>query len=309
MEQKLIQLAIEYGSDAAWLLPVFSYPEWVAMREKGLLPPQTDYIRPDAETELPGANALLLLLKRYEALEDGYVSGYYLASQQCYEAARALTFRLRADGVPAAVARVPLKETVLKAGLGVKLKNGLTAIAPYGTRFALEALFLTLERAPVLNTAIPPGKETACRHCGRCETACPTGAVDTAGFRWQKCLRAYMENEPMPQWVMERITVLLGCERCQAACPVNAGQKTRRMTEAERAAFAPERLLCGEQKEALALIGKNQKKNGKLMAQAACAAANNGRKDLLPLLEALEKTELTPIQKTAVNYALSVLKN
>lgn len=306
MGNGLIQTAIQYGSDAAWLLPVFSYADWLRDRENGLLAPQADYIRSDPREDLPGANALLLLLKRYAPLREEIVSGYYIASQQSYESARALIGHCRTLGIPAAMARVPLKEAAEAAGLGTRLRNGLLAIAPYGTRFALQGILLTLREAPALPSDTPG--RMPCTDCGKCEAACPSGAIDGEGFRWQRCLRAHMENEPMPAEVMTELVTLLGCERCQAVCPVNRDISAREMTEEEAYAFDLARLLNGEQKEALALIGKNQKKNGKLIAQAACAAANRGREDLLPLLKALSSKTLTPIEKSSVNYALSVLK-
>ena len=89
----------------------------------------------------------------------------------------------------------------------------------------------------------------------------------------------------MPEWVMERMTCLLGCEVCQNVCPLNHFMKPRPMTPAEQEAFAFEKLLAGDVKPALEIIGKNMKKGGKLTAQAAVLAANQNRTDLLPLLE------------------------
>ena len=306
MEQELIQTALRYGSDAAWLLPVFSYADWLRERAQGLLAPQTEYIRSDPAEDLPGANALLLLLKSYAPFTEETVSGYYLASQQSYEAARALIADLKTRGIPAAMARVPLKESAQAFGIGVMLRNGLLAVPSYGTRFALQGVLLRLETAP--EPPRIPVADDPCLNCGLCEKACPTGAVAEDGMHWQKCLRAYMENEPMPEEVMAKLVTLLGCERCQAACPVNRNIAARDMTAEEAYAFSYERLIAGEQREALALIGKNQKKHGKLAAQAMCAAANRGRQDLLPLLLSLPENELSPIQKSSRNYALSVLK-
>ena len=80
------------------------------------------------------------------------------------------------------------------------------------------------------------------------------------------------------------------------------------MTESEQAAFDLERLLSGEQKPALALIGKNMKKGGKLIAQAAVLAAHQGREDLLPLMEAQADKADGPLKDT-LTWAIFHLKN
>ena len=110
----------------------------------------------------------------------------------------------------------------------------------------------------------------------------------------------------MPPWVMERMTTLLGCEMCQDACPLNHFIRPRPMTDEEKAAFDLERLLSADLKPALSLIGKNMKKGGKLIAQAAVLAANQKRTDLLPLLEAQAQKADGPLKETLL-WAISKL--
>ena len=112
----------------------------------------------------------------------------------------------------------------------------------------------------------------------------------------------------MPPWVMERMTTLLGCEMCQDACPLNHFIRPRPMTEEEKGAFALEKLIAGDLKPALALIGKNMKKGGKLTAQAAVLAANQNRADLLPLLTAQAQKADGPLKETLL-WAICHLKN
>lgn len=296
--------AEQYGFEASRLLPVFSYSGWLKKREEGHYPPQTEYVLPSWEEQLSGANAFLLLIKAYRPLLEEDVSGYYPASQESYLQARSLLEAYKAAGVPVVMARVPFRVALEKFKLGTLLENGMYALPGFGTRFVLQGLILKLHGAPAEPepSLTPPD----CLHCGKCRAACPTGAIDGEGFHWEKCLRAYMENEPMPQFVKEKLVTLLGCEKCQACCPLNAAIPFRTMTDEERYAFRAERLLRGEQKEALLLVGKNQKKNGKLSAQAAVQAANTGRTELVPLLKQLLEGErtLSPLEEDAVKYAL-----
>ena len=299
------EAAEKAGFRSAYLLPVPEYKDWTRRRQDGAFAPQADYLAGDAALAYPWANALLLLVWPYTPLkaEEG-VSGYYLASNQSYHALNALQETLREQSVPNEKARVPLRFCANRRGIGSMLQNGLLAIEPYGTRFVLQGLMLQWAE-PAFDGPFP--KKELCLHCGLCEMACPGQAVGKNGFAYERCLRTYMEGEPMPPWVMEKLPALLGCELCQSACPLNSGQASRSLTEQERAAFALERLLAGEQSEALALVGKNMKKSGKLLSQAAVLAAKEGRRELLPQMEALLPNAPEGLRESLL-WAISLLK-
>ncbi len=67
----------------------------------------------------------------------------------------------------------------------------------------------------------------ACQDCNKCQKACPTGAISTDRFllHAEKCLTYHNEKEaniPVPQWIKpEWHNCIVGCIRCQAACPEN----------------------------------------------------------------------------------------
>ena len=111
----------------------------------------------------------------------------------------------------------------------------------------------------------------------------------------------------MPEWVMEKLTCLLGCEGCQDGWPLNHFMKPRPMSPAEAEAFDLAKLLSGDLKPALSIIGKNMKKGGKLTAQAAVLAANQGRVDLLSLLESQAAQTDGPLKDTLL-WAISKLQ-
>jgi epoxyqueuosine reductase len=66
-----------------------------------------------------------------------------------------------------------------------------------------------------------------CRGCDLCQIACPTGAIAADRFllHAEKCLTYHNEmpaDTPFPAWIKpEWHNCLIGCIRCQAACPEN----------------------------------------------------------------------------------------
>ncbi len=303
----LLELVKDAGFAAGYLLPVPQYDEWTRRRASGAFAPQTDWIQGDAALAYPWANGLLLLIWPYAPLEaDAILSGYYPASNQSYHAMRSLREALAAEGVRTERAAVPVKTILVDWGLGTRLDNDLIFIPGFGTRFIVQALMAALPEEALGFTPKRAPFE-ACVHCKRCQRTCPGGAIGSKGYDWRRCLRAYEEGPEMPEWVMERMTCLLGCEVCQNVCPLNHFMKPRPMTPAEQEAFAFEKLLAGDVKPALEIIGKNMKKGGKLTAQAAVLAANQRRVDLLPLLEQKAAAAAAPLKDTLL-WAISHLK-
>ncbi len=303
----LFEQAKQAGFQAAYLLPVPQYDEWTRRRASGAFAPQTDWIEGDAPAAYPWANGLLLLIWPYAPLEpDAVLSGYYPASNQSYHAMRSLRERLAGEGVRTERAAVPVKTILVDWGLGTRLDSDLIFIPGFGTRFIVQALMVSLSDDELCYTPRQAPFE-ACVHCKRCERACPGGAIKGRAYDWRRCLRAYEEGPDMPEWVMEKLTCLLGCEVCQNVCPLNHFMQPRPMTEAETEAFALDRLIAGDLKPALSIIGKNMKKGGKLTAQAAVLAANQKRADLLPLLEQQAQQTEGPLKDTLI-WAISHLK-
>lgn len=303
----LFELAKEAGFRASYLLPVPQYEEWTRRRASGAFAPQTSWIEGDAALAYPWANGLLLLIWPYAPLvSDAILSGYYPASNQSYHALGALRDALAAAGVRAQRAAVPVKTILVDYGLGTCLDNDLIFLPGFGTRFIVQALMVALPQEALDYT---PKKEPfeACIHCKRCQRACPGGAITGRGYDWRHCLRAYEEGPAMPEWVMEKMTCLLGCEVCQNVCPLNHFIQPRSMTPEEQEAFALEKLLSGDLKLSLSIIGKNMKKGGKLKAQAAVLAANQNRTDLLPLLEQQAEKSDGPLKETLL-WTISHLK-
>ena len=303
----LEELVKNAGFRAGYLLPVPQYEEWTRRRASGAFAPEADWIEGDAKTAYPWANGLLLLIWPYRPYDpEAGLSGYYPASNRSYHAMMDLKKGLQAAGVRAERAAVPVRSILAEHGLATCLDSDMLYIPGLGTRFVIQALAVALPEEELVFT---PKRTpfTACIHCRRCQNACPGGAISPRGYDWRGCLRAFEDGPGMPEWVMEKMTCLLGCEVCQDVCPLNHFIRPRPMTE-EESAFDLDKLIAGDLKPALSLIGKNMKKGGKLTAQAAVLAANQNRTDLLPLLEEQAARTDGPLKDTLL-WAISKLQH
>jgi len=104
-----------------------------------------------------------------------------------------------------------------RAGLGWQGKSSLLISERFGPWLMLGVIFTTLE--------LPPDAPSInrCGSCRRCADACPTGALDGAGFLDARRCLAYLTIEhkgPLSDAQQDAMGgCLLGCDRCAQACP------------------------------------------------------------------------------------------
>ena len=190
----------------------------------------------------------------------------------------------------APVMEKPLAEA---AGLGWQGKHTNLVSRTDGSWLFLGAIYTTLELAPDAPHAM------RCGTCTACLAACPTDAFP-APFQLdaRRCI-SYLTIEhkgPIPEEFREAIgNRIYGCDDCLAVCPWN------RFADAARAnqAFLPRAELAAPAlADLLALddagfrrvfagspikrIGRNR-----MVRNAAIAAGNSGRAELIPVLERL----------------------
>ncbi len=299
----LIDSALECGFAACYLLPPEPFTEYKRRLDDGVLSPQESKLVWNVTEQYPWANAIVLLLWPYQPFADDIpVASNYIPANSAFHAVKQLMERVSADGrYQTERIHLPVRELLLRSGIGIGLKNGLTAIEPYGSRVAIQTLVTDARPEEYVR---PKHERLFCSHCHLCEQACPSGAITGEGMDAKRCIRKYMATEPMPQWVMERMTALLGCDLCQMHCPYN---RHLPRLDSMPTALSLERLLDNDMDECLELIGKNQKSGGRLIAQAMVMCANLGRRDLLGRIMPYLQDERELVSSAAI-YAISRLQ-
>ena len=174
------------------------------------------------------SGTLILAFMRYEAerevlREGAWIHPYYRASQAAYEASRriiavaarsSLVIEDRPDILVKPVfARLP----ELQQG-----RNTLSYLRDAGSRFHVQVLAAEGTLPGAIRLQNQP-KPLRCGDCRLCMDACPTGAIDEAGFHRERCLRNWQASgQVMPESVRGRMgNRLLGCDACQRCCPMN----------------------------------------------------------------------------------------
>jgi len=254
--------------------------------------------RVDIASRLPGATCIVVLFAAYLPAKPGApeghmpLSAYYPASHRAYCAAKALCGLLRESGASALHdTELPARAAALRTG-GFIGDNGFYCHERFGSYVAIQTI---LTDAFALDGFAPA--ENRCAHCGACAAACPSAAVSDLS----RCLRRHINLE-VPEALRGHVYQILGCEKCQSACPLNPPGYS------EPHAFPLERLLSGEATEALrSLAGGNFVRRGRLQSQAALYAAATGQKQALPQLWELSQSAEEPV-RTHAAWAYHKLK-
>ena len=116
---------------------------------------------------------------------------------------------------------LPEREAAWLAGIGLRGKNGLLILPPYGTYVFLGTI-LTGAALDVPERPAAPD----CPDCGACRAACPAGALGEGGPDVSRCLSELTQKKgALTEEEAARLRVhplIWGCDFCQRACPYNA---------------------------------------------------------------------------------------
>ena len=200
------------------------------------------YGRPERSTTpasiLPGARSIVVGARSYQPPDEfapdgsrgqrasrGTVAAY--VATDAYGALRegleSISEAVRSSGFEASVVyddnRLVDRAAAVRAGLGWLGRNTMLLSRELGSWMVLGSVVTTAE-LPVADGVQPDG----CGTCSRCQTACPTGALDEAGvLDANRCL-AWLVQAPgtFPSEFRDALgDRIYGCDDCQVVCPYN----------------------------------------------------------------------------------------
>jgi epoxyqueuosine reductase len=188
----------------------------------------------DPPADLPGAQSIIVVAvptpqmrvffhwhgKRVPVvLPPTYVS--YTPRTEAVQAA--LAAWLEREGYRLAKPRLPLKTLAVRSGLAEYGRNNICYVAGMGSFLQLVAAFSDLPAEH--DSWREPKALDRCESCVACLRQCPTGAIASDRFllRAERCLTYHNEAAgDFPGWIAPTWHhCLVGCLRCQSACPEN----------------------------------------------------------------------------------------
>lgn len=140
----------------------------------------------------------------------------------CLEIARSV---LGPAGYKVGWALLPVKLLAVRSGLAQYGRNNLAYVTGWGSYVRLGALCTDADLGAVEHKTKASMLMSCCPPCRNCHHVCPTGCIPHDGtvIDADHCLSNVNENEgDWPEWVPARAhNSLVGCMRCQEACPAD----------------------------------------------------------------------------------------
>ncbi len=116
---------------------------------------------------------------------------------------------------------LPERQAAWRCGVGLRGKNGLVILPPYGSYVFLGAILTDVE------LDLPPRTPSSeCVGCGKCLAACPGGALGERGVAVERCLSDLTQRKGTltaeQAELVKTHPLIWGCDTCQRVCPYNA---------------------------------------------------------------------------------------
>lgn len=116
---------------------------------------------------------------------------------------------------------LPERQAAWRCGIGLRGKNGLVIVPPYGSYVFLGTILTDAELDPPEHTPAPD-----CIGCGKCLSACPGNALGERGVEVSRCLSELTQKKGTltaeEESLLKAHPLIWGCDRCQQVCPYNA---------------------------------------------------------------------------------------
>lgn len=138
------------------------------------------------------------------------------------------SFLAAADSSP-----LPEREAAWLSGLGLRGKNRLFILPPYGSYVFLGTI---LTNATLDIPSTEPAPE--CMNCGKCLAACPTGALGGHGVCLSDLTQKKGDLTGAEIALLKSHPYIWGCDLCQNVCPYNQSPKVAPLPEFEEAYLA-----------------------------------------------------------------------
>ncbi|MEG0356805.1 MAG: hypothetical protein RR580_03620 [Christensenellaceae bacterium] len=210
------------------------------------------------------------------------VSNYYITSQHAHMAAKELIRELCEGGIAACEYQGHDVKALGAACGGFIGLNSLYYHEKFGSYVNIQAIEIQ-QTLPVQRYEPAVSK---CEVCGNCIAACQTDAITKNFFVRAKCAREHTNEAVIPPVYRHNIYQLMGCERCQAACPQNPKGFGQTIS------FDLIGLLQNKYtKELKTLIGSNYAKRRILVNQAMIYAVNTRYTPAIDVIAALREDE------------------
>ena len=116
---------------------------------------------------------------------------------------------------------LPERQAAWRCGVGLRGKNGLVIVPPYGSYVFLGTILTDAELDLPEHTPAPD-----CIGCGKCLSACPGGALGERGVEVSRCLSELTQKKGAltaeEASLLKAHPLIWGCDCCQQVCPYNS---------------------------------------------------------------------------------------